>query len=293
VIWCYHVKLVGLFPNKNIKLCTGKTDSETKMEDAGNVVEAWGKLDCLLYSPCFEAGVYFDIEHFDHLYALIICGSCSQESFFQMISRVRHLKSNIIKTYKGDIPDYEFSDFWNFEEVKAGMIESRDCILKPMYVKQNGQIERLLKLEPYNVNAIYNKIEDLNKNQYYFMSYLKHLGAKKGYKIYNCSDPFEEEEDTEEKDTRNKLKPILQALDVSQQTFNELLVKQKHDIDTEEDILMIEKAMYKRSLGLDKLNEEVLKAYYRKTSSIKNFFHLLHDDTVFEGNTQHVDDCNS
>jgi hypothetical protein len=80
---------------------------------------------------------------------------------------------------------------------------------------------------------------------------------------------------------------------VSQQTFNELLVKQKHNIDTEEDKLMIEKEIYKRSLGLDKLNEEVLKAYYRKTSSIKNFFHLLHDDTMFEGNTQHVDDCNS
>jgi hypothetical protein len=128
-----------------------------------------------------------------------------------MISRVRHLKSKIIKTYKGDIPDYEFSDFWNFEEVKAGMIESRDCILKPMYVKENGQIERLLKLEPYNVNAIYNKIEDLNKNQYYFMSYLKHLGAKKGYKIYNHSDPFLEEEDTEEKDTKSKMKFVLEA----------------------------------------------------------------------------------
>ena len=119
------------------------------------------------------------------------------------------------------------------------------------------------------------------------------MGAKKGYKIYNCSDPFEEEEDTEEKDTRNKLKPILQALDVSQQTFNELLVKQKHNIDTEEDKLMIEKEIYKRDLGVDILNEEILKPYYKKTSCIKNFFHLLHDDTIYEGNTQHKDDSNS
>jgi len=131
------------------------------MEDTKDVVKAWGELDCLLYSPTIEAGVNFNVEHFDCIYAEVITGGCSQESFFQMISRVRHLKSKIIKTYKDDIPDYEFSDFWNFEEVKAGMIESRDCILKPMYVKENGQIERLLKLEPYNVNAIYNKIEDL------------------------------------------------------------------------------------------------------------------------------------
>ena len=51
--------------------------------------------------------------------------------------------------------------------------------------------------------------------------------------------------------------------------------------------------MYKRDLGVDILNEEILKPYYKKTGCIKNFFHLLHDDTVYEGNTQHVDDSNS
>ena len=80
---------------------------------------------------------------------------------------------------------------------------------------------------------------------------------------------------------------------MSQQTFNELLVKQKHNIGTEKDKLMIEKEIYKRDLGVDILNEEILKPYYKKTSCIKNFFHLLHDDTVFEGNTQHTDDSNS
>ena len=56
---------------------------------------------------------------------------------------------------------------------------------------------------------------------------------------------------------------------------------------------MIEKEIYKRDLGVDILNEEILKPYYKKTSCIKNFFHLLHDDTVFEGNTQYTDDSNS
>ena len=46
-------------------------------------------------------------------------------------------------------------------------------------------------------------------------------------------------------------------------------------------------------MGVDILNEEILKPYFKKTSCIKNFFHLLHDDTVFEGNTQYTDDSNS
>ena len=38
-------ELIELFPEKNIKLYTGNTDSKVKMEDAGNVIEAWGELD--------------------------------------------------------------------------------------------------------------------------------------------------------------------------------------------------------------------------------------------------------
>jgi len=286
-------ELIELFPEKKIKLYTGNTDSKVKMADASDVVKAWGELDCLLYSPCFEAGVNFPLKHFDSLYPMLSCGSCSQESFFQMISRVRHFTSNIIKTYKGDIPDYDFSDFWNFEEVKAGMIESRDAILKPMYVKHNGYTERQLKLEPYNINAIYNKIEDLNKNSYYFMAYFRQLGARKGYKIYDCNDLFLEEEDTEERDTRNKLKPILEAKDIDQEEFNVLLDKQRKNTDTEAEKMMIEKEMYKRDLGLDMLNEDVMKCYYRKTNSVKNYIKLLDDDAIHYGNTQHADESNS
>ncbi len=68
------------------------------------------------------------------------------------------------------------------------------------------------------------------------------------------------------------------------------MIKQKHNIDTEGDKMMIEKKMYKRDLGVDIRTEEILKPYYRKPGGTKNFFHLLHEDTIFEGNTQHTDD---
>ena len=56
-------KLVEQFPEKKIELFTGQTDSKRKMEAARDVVNEWSELDCLLYSPCFEAGVNFDKKH--------------------------------------------------------------------------------------------------------------------------------------------------------------------------------------------------------------------------------------
>ncbi len=57
-----------------------------------------------------------------------------------MIARVRHFTCNIYKTFKGTMPDHESAYFWTFEEVKAGMIENSELVLKPVYVKQNNYI---------------------------------------------------------------------------------------------------------------------------------------------------------
>ena len=290
-----YEELISTFPEKKIKLYTSTTNDIIKMKDAANVLEAWGELDCLLYSPCFEAGVNFDKKHFDSLYPFLCNKSCPQESLFQMLSRVRHFTSNIFKTYKGDMPDYDHADFWTYEEVKNGMIENREVILKPVYVKRDGYTEKIFELDPYNVNTIYNKVEELNNNQYLFLAYLRLLGKQKGYKIYNLSNPFDDEEDEEKKemiDTKSKLNPILEAEDIDAFKFQELLKKQMKNTATEKDKLCIEKQMYKLRLGVDMIDQDILKMYYRKTHTIKNYIHLLDDDSFFEGNTHKTEEQN-
>jgi hypothetical protein len=74
--------------------------------------------------------------------------------------------------------------------VKAGLIENNNEILKPTYKEVDGHIERVYELDPYNINCIYNKMETLNKNKQYFLTYFNKLGKSKGYKIYNISDYF-------------------------------------------------------------------------------------------------------
>jgi hypothetical protein len=263
------------------------------MEAARDVINEWAQLDCLLYSPCFEAGVNFDKKHFDKQYIYLCNGSCSQEALYQMIARVRHFTCNIYKTFKGTLPDHDSAYFWTFEEVKAGMIENRELILKPVYVEKNDYTLKTFQLDPYNTNAIYNKVEELNKNQYYFLPLLKMLGEQKGYKFVNIVDPFEDDEGKNDKNNKNKLEPILTADDIDFDTFQELLKKQKSNLTTEKEKMIIEKQMYKLNLGLDEINEDVLKCYYRKTNTVKNYFYLLHDDLLHDEKTQHGEEQNS
>jgi hypothetical protein len=191
------------------------------------------------------------------------------------------------------MPDHESAYFWTFEEVKAGMIENSELVLKPVYVKQNNYIKKSYELDSYNTNAIYNKVEELNKNQHYFLPLLKMLGEQKGYKFVNIVDPFEDDEGKNEKNNKNKLEPILTADDIDHTTFQELLKKQKSNLTTEKEKMIIEKQMYKLNLGIDEINEDVLKCYYRKTNTVKNYFYLLHDDLLHDEKTQHGEEQNS
>ena len=50
--------------------------------------------DALIYSPTISAGISFEREHFDRMFAFFDIGVVSLETFFQMMGRVRSIKSN-------------------------------------------------------------------------------------------------------------------------------------------------------------------------------------------------------
>jgi hypothetical protein len=167
LITSLHEELVKSYPKKKFAIYTSGTGDVEKTRDAKNVTEAWSRCDGVLYSPTIESGVNFDVPgHFQKIYGILCAKSTVQRAFYQMINRVRHFDDPIIRTFKGDIPDQHTHavDFWNYEDVKTGMmsIKKRDT------------------LDPYEVNSIYNKVEELNKHSYYFMPYFKNLGMRKG-----------------------------------------------------------------------------------------------------------------
>ena len=92
----YYDLIKERYPDKNIFICTGITDDEIKTEHFKNISLQWNSSDVVLYSPTIEAGVNFDLHHFDNIFGIFSTGSTSQRAFFQMLARIRKVNDNTI-----------------------------------------------------------------------------------------------------------------------------------------------------------------------------------------------------
>lgn len=274
--------LTEAYPDKQIFLYTGKTSDIVKNEHLSDVTKFWSTADVVIYSPTVEAGVNFDIkDHFHKIYGILCTQSTSQRSFLQMLSRVRHHSDKSIMILNTKIKLNTTTNFYTFDEVKEGLISTRSIVLKADYVEENGQIIKRKIINAYDINSIYNKVEALNKNTCYFIQYLKQLSESKGYSFEYVSKDAKPIAKEINNQSRSEL--ILNQIDISNQEYQGLLLKQHQMKASEEDKLLIERHYYKKVLGVDKLNETILKNFYHNESTIKNFIYLL-DDYILNSN---------
>jgi predicted metal-binding protein len=297
----YKNLILKNFPNLKIGIYISTTDCKSK-KDLKNVIEKWGELDVVIYSPTITAGVSFDLKnYFYKIFGIISCGSCSQRDFYQMLARIRYPERNEITVFNSDIngdSDYYFT----FEEVKNAMIETRK--LKIIY--KDGKSRQDVDFDIYTINYIYNKVEELNKSESLFLSYLFYLGTEKGYKM-----KFEDEKDSLEYlgerkeelkgfDTKNE--KIIKSKSIDKKEYTELLEKQNKQETVEKEHFEIAKKTleFQMSLKIDDnlkietLNKKsgkvefknLMELYIYNPSSIKNFSYL-----VDENNLKEVDDA--
>jgi hypothetical protein len=85
--------------------------------------------------------------------------------------------------------------------------------------------------------------------------------------------------------TVTKIDQILEAEDLTEENFKEYLIAQQTDNATKDQKLAINKHMHKLALGLDELNENVLKTF--TMDSIKKFTSLIDIQNVKETNDNH------
>ena len=281
----YEQELKEQFPNKKIMLYVGAMDDQTKTEHAKDVVKHWVEYDCILYSPTFEAGVNFDIEHFDKCYCILSSGSSCQAAVFQMLSRVRKFTNNKILTFTNGIKDYDITEFYTFEEVKRSLVNTRDKVLNYVYEKDvDGKMKRLVKLDSYDINSIYNQVEDLNKNGKYFLPFFKQLALNKGFQFESIIKGGESEKPQSQS---GKYDQLIEAEELDDDMFTYLFEKQKKGTAKKVDKIQIEKEIWKRRLGVKTLDESILKLYYKKEYLIYNYLSLVNPQT--ETNFLHLD----
>lgn len=94
------------YPNKKIGIYNSETSREdmAKLED---VNKAWGDLDILIYTNTIEAGISFELSHFDIGFGMLCNNSCGIVSALQMKDRVRDVASNRIIMHIDHQPKHE------------------------------------------------------------------------------------------------------------------------------------------------------------------------------------------
>jgi hypothetical protein len=268
---------------KKILVYTGSADDKLKA-DFKDVKTKWSNCDVLIYSPTCESGVNFDAVHFDKMYGIFSTLSTTPRAYFQMLSRVRKFASNEVL-----ILDLCFStetvnpnrNFFNFNEVKESVMLLDTITLETSDIIKDGKIYKTTQLSPYDTNYIYNRAEQLNASKQYWLSYFAKLAINKGHTIKYLKNKIKSKKDEEVKE------PVKNALieipNITEKVFKELLKKQKHSEATKEEKLKIKKHALKFHLGLDELNEDVIKVF--DVQSVTNFTSLIdvknikeHDD---------------
>jgi hypothetical protein len=290
------------FPKLKIGIYISTTDCKSK-KDLKNVIEKWGELDVVIYSPSITAGVSFDLKnYFYKIFGVISCGSCSQRDFFQMLARIRYPERNDITVYNNGISGNS-SHYFTFEEVKNAMIETRK--LKIIY--KDGKSRQDVDFDIYTINYIYNKVEELNKSDSLFLNFLDYLGTEKGYNMIFEDEKdsknyiFDRKDELEYFDTKNN--KIIRSRSIDTKEYKELLEKQNKQETVEKEHFEIAKKTleFQMSLKIDKnleislgINEKtgeekiknLMEFYVSNPSSIKNFSYL-----VDENNLKEVDDA--
>lgn len=177
-----------------IKMCkhTSKTDDALK-EKLKDVNTHFKKYDVVLYSPTIESGVDFSAEHFDKMFVIQICGhkTCSPRACFQMIGRIRKLKSKRIFVYfRGPYifngPMFTFNDC--MYDLQRREVESGQQILEYTYdtvvhKSYTEMIPNKCKITDIDEIFIRNRVEKLNKHPSTFMTVNARIAMNLNFEI--------------------------------------------------------------------------------------------------------------
>jgi hypothetical protein len=240
------------------------------------------KYDVFIYSPTVEAGVNIDMAGiFNNLYCIICGGSTSPRAFLQMTARIRHINNNIINVLNTSLYNNENCNFWDYDDAKELMkINSELLIERQTQQQPDNKIIETFKLSPYMQTKIFNKVEVLNNNSYYFIKLLGILCTKKGIKI--TFDMNADEKVKIKLDTTDIIQELIDIKYITAEQESIIQSKINNRTATTHDKLIMTNKYFCKLCNIYKLDETIIKNFYKKESEIKNYINLI-DDSQLKG----------
>src|SRR5208282_4157960 len=261
-------KLSAKLAERNVKylMHTSHTDDKLKSK-LENVNKHWSKYNVILYSPCIESGVDFNVDHFDKIYCVLKNGqcTCSQRSFLQMVGRIRKVRNkNIRCLYTGpiniDSPIYTYDDvlsYFRHYETMNGKKILQNIIYEEVIEGDMVKLKRKTsEISLYDSICIHNEVEQLNKHQYIFMTVLNKLIQQSGHKLKFDIATTLKKRNYKDKNKSPSLKDKIISIDVADYDIKTLIKKQsKNDLD-ETEKLALKKMFLIKTFGITNTKNE-------------------------------------
>jgi len=261
---------------------TSSTSDENKKLLA-QVEEIWKEYQIIIYSPSIESGVDFNVEDYiDNIYVVLCTRSTSQRGLNQMIKRCRKINNKNILVYTNNLSLQDKSTlnyyYYNINEIIAYysslLGEKISFELLP-----DGEITRneCVYYNLYDILTIYNKQEEINKNNNCFIPYFIKMISDKGhtYEILRTRGIKEPKGD-------NITHTIIKDSEsITCDEYEELIKKQVLRILTEDEKMQIKKYIYEKTFGVKFDDAETIKKYYGRLNIMSNAYKLFNDETRF------------
>lgn len=284
----FNKELKNKYPKLNILLYTSLTNDVDKMKliDVNNI---WIKADVLIYSPTIEAGVNFDIPHFDKIFGILSNESTSQRSFLQMLARVRKTTDNEIIILNSNVFKLlDIKQYYNYEDIEKSILRSELFEMTTAYKTINNKRVMIASFDPYTKNFIYNKIEEEYKRSNNFLCKLKEMIEEKGHVFKISKKKFIKIDDVNdilnEKKSNELLDKIILAKLINYDEYLFLQEAKRKNMASRDEKILLLKYYFCNLLGLSVLTYDLLNTFYYGKSLIYNFINVIDKDNYVSTN---------
>jgi len=179
----YYKIITDSFPNKKVQLYSSEMPQSEKNEHFSNIHHYWSELDVLIYTPTCSAGISFELEHYDYVFAHMTDASCDVETCRQMLMRVRNIRSNTyyiyFPPYSSNIGNYPITIEDIYSSLKNKKIEMLNGYQNLHFeYNANGDI-KYFETNYFHLWMENIRIENLSKNNFVgrFIQYTVQCGA--------------------------------------------------------------------------------------------------------------------
>ena len=278
IFWELEIK--SRYPPLAVQKYTSKT-SDTDKDKLKDILKEWSTLDVIIYTPTIEAGVSFDLERFDVIFGIISDNVASQRSYFQMLARVRKIKQNDIYLLNINGCKINACKLETMQEYKEAQQQLLNIVLERNYELVDNNYIQVVQNNAFDDLFCYNKIEEINKQKYIFMLIFKKIALKKGFQFEIIEKVKGAKKCILKADASLKRQYILEADDISYSTMEILLEKQKNGCITTDEIYKLNKWHLKNKLGVNELDDEIIKMY-DGNNKLEKFLSLLSVQNINE-----------